>query len=559
MILLGTAQTYFGVLLTLAVLQLFYQGKNCENYFLKLVEQLGNDILNVADSRVNSLESTRKEEIKTLSELQKEEIVVVFLGMQVKVMDAREKLEDLLKASTMDETPMFVAFYSFLFGLVIMLLDPFWTGGKFLVGFILYYITLSFSFTVALWYMYIKNPCKDLNDSSNHYVKPNLKVDNTCWYLIFAFTVLFVLFSLMPFVIVWLRMLVTFIVFMSMGFCLPYYNTVNYNRRFVLRHALLIFIISLFGGFLYHVSPYCSYAPFDTADSLEMFVLRFLLIVFMLGNLIIIPLLIISVRHYWWKITLEREIDTEDRRIRERIQSLISDSSQKEIKKTDSYKENMPEQNTVGQTEVEQTMKGQNDKSDWCFYNKWQHVENLFYNWFNFFLVLYGVFIAAIVTLQSVLKYKIDSFVVIVLVAFAIFILSLVWIALCRNYQKLMMKMYDSNKDFPVSHSLQIFSNYIRGRIIGRLGKLMAIIIPACCLMSLYVYYWYICVMSAVSVPLGLEIFGAIAIEITIISNMLIVLEGIMSYYNRDDYFNTYICGTDFRKILSVLKSCLCK
>lgn len=329
MILLGASQTYFGVLLTLAVLQLFYQGKNSENYFLKLVEQLGNDILNVADSRVNSLESTRKEEIKSLSELQKEEIVVYFLGMQVKVMDAREKLEDLLKASTKDETPMFVALYSFLFGLVIMLLDPFWIGGKFFVGFILYYITLSFSFTVALWYMYIKTPRKYLEDSSIHYDKPKLKIGNTCWYLIFAFTVLFVLFSLMPFVIVWLRMLVTFIVFMSMGFCLPYYNTVNYNRRFVLRHALLIFIISLFGGFLYHVSPYCSYAPFDTADSLEMFVLRFLLIAFMLGNLIIIPLLIISVRHYWWKITLEREIDTEDWRIKDRIQSLISDSSQK--------------------------------------------------------------------------------------------------------------------------------------------------------------------------------------------------------------------------------------
>lgn len=559
MILLGASQTYFGVLLTLAVLQLFYLGKNSENYFLKLMEQLGHDFITVANCKVKKLESYYKEKIKELLPLHQEELVVYLLGMQTRLMKTKGKLEYLLKVSTKDETPMFVALYSFLFGLVIMLLDPFWIGGKFFVGFILYYITLSFSFTVALWYMYIKTPRKYLEDSSIHYDKPKLKIGNTCWYLIFAFTVLFVLFSLMPFVIVWLRMLVTFIVFMSMGFCLPYYNTVNYNRRFVLRHALLIFIISLFGGFLYHVSPYCSYAPFDTADSLEMFVLRFLLIAFMLGNLIIIPLLIISVRHYWWKITLEREIDTEDRRIRERIQSLISDSSQKEIKKTDSYKEIMPEQNTVGQTEVEQTMKGQNDKSDWCFYNEWQHVENLFYNWFNFFLVLYGVFIAAIVTLQSVLKYKIDSIVVIVLVAFAIFILSLVWITLCRNYQKLMMKMYDSNKDFPVSHSLSIFSNDIRGRIIGRLGKLMAIIIPACCMMSLYAYYWYICMMSAVSVPFGLEIFGAIAIEITIISNMLIVLEGIMSYYNRDDYFNTYICGTDFRKILSVLKSCLCK
>ena len=460
MILLGASQTYFGVLLTLAVLQLFYLGENSENYFLKLMEQLGHDFITVANCKVKKLESYYKEKIKELLPLHQEELVVDLLGMQTRLMKTKGKLEYLLKVSTKDETPMFVALYSFLFGLVIMLLDPFWIGGKFFVGFILYYITLSFSFTVALWYMYIKTPRKYLEDSSIHYDKPKLKIGNTCWYLIFAFTVLFVLFSLMPFVIVWLRMLVTFIVFMSMGFCLPYYNTVNYNRRFVLRHALLIFIISLFGGFLYHVSPYCSYAPFDTADSLEMFVLRFLLIAFMLGNLIIIPLLIISVRHYWWKITLEREIDTEDWRIKERIQSLISDSSQKKIIITDNYKDTMPGLTQEQKVKIEQIMKAQLDETGWNFYHERQHVENLFYNRFNFFLVLYGMFVTAIVTLQSDLECKIDSCVIIALVFFAIIILSLVWATLCRNYQTLGMILYILDKGLPAYHLFSFVQRY---------------------------------------------------------------------------------------------------
>lgn len=320
MILLGTAQTYFGVLLTFAVLQMFYQGKNSENYFLKLIEKLGNDVLAVMDSYVKKMESFYREKIKCHSELQREELLVQFTSMQTRLVDARKKMDYILRINTKDETPLFVAFYSFLFGLVVMLLDPFWTGANFLVGFIIYYITLSYSFTLVLWYMYIKVPRKYLTGYSAYYDKPNLKVNNTCWYLIFAFTVTFVLFSLIPFVSIWIRMLITFVVFMSMGLCFPFYSTVNYNRRFVFRHSFMIFLISLFGGFLYYISPYASYDSFGATNSSELILLRFLLVVFMLGNLIVIPLIIISVRHYRWKSLLIEEIKTEEGKLEEKIQ-----------------------------------------------------------------------------------------------------------------------------------------------------------------------------------------------------------------------------------------------
>lgn len=321
MILLGSAQTYFGVLLTLAVLQMFYKGKNSENYFLKLIEQMGNDILNVMKIYVKKVESYYKKQIKDFSPLYQEKLTVQLTKMQTQQINARSKLDYYLRLSTKDETPLFVALYSFLFGLVIMLLDPFWFESNFLVGFILYYITLSYSFTIVLWYMYIKAPRKYLNDPCSFYDKPDLKINNTCWYLVLVFTVTFILFSIIPFISIWIRMLITLVVFISMGMCLPFYRTVNYNRRFVFRHSLLIFLISLFGGFLYYVSPYSSYHSFYVENSCELIVLRFLLVTFMLGNLILVPLMIISVRHYKWKNLFIRKIKTEEFEFKESIKS----------------------------------------------------------------------------------------------------------------------------------------------------------------------------------------------------------------------------------------------
>lgn len=314
MILLGTAQTYFGVLLTLAVLQLFYQGKNSENYFLKLMEQLGQDVLNISNLRVSTFFRLYRRKINRLKvpNEMKEAMIVQLSAMQTTVNASNAILKELLSLLTKDETPLFVAFYSFLFGLIVMAIDPYWSGSNFQVGFILYYITMSYAFTAALWIMYIYAPRTSQRRSITVFVKPRLKINRTFGYILFSFVVSLSLFCLMPFSSVWIRMVVTFVIFCVMGFCSRFYKTADYNRRFILRHAILIFALSLFGGFLYHINPYCSYSSFGLNDSKELFYLRLLLVLFMLGNLILIPMAIISTRHYLWKYRLNnRQRDVE--------------------------------------------------------------------------------------------------------------------------------------------------------------------------------------------------------------------------------------------------------
>lgn len=322
MILLGTAQTYFGVLLTLAVLQLFYQGKNSENYFLKLMEQLGEDVLNISNLRASTFFHSCEQKIKNcqaLSYKMKEKMIVQLSVMQTTVNASNATLKELLSLLAKDETPLFVAFYSFLFGLIVMAIDPFWSGSNFQVGFILYYITISYAFTAALWAIYINAPRTSQSCPITLFVKPRLKINRTFGYILFSFVISLSLFCLMPFSSVWIRMVVTFVIFCVMGFCSHFYKTANYNRRFILRHAILIFALSLFGGFLYHISPYCSYSSFGVNDSQELFYLRLLLVLFMLGNLILIPMAIISVRHYCWKFILMKKMKNVESELREKI------------------------------------------------------------------------------------------------------------------------------------------------------------------------------------------------------------------------------------------------
>ena len=92
----------------------------------------------------------------------------------------------------------------------------------------------------------------------------------------------------------------------------------------------------------------------------------------------------------------------------------------------------------IDKVKIEQIMKTQLDETAWNFYHERQHVENLFYSRFNFFLVLYGMFVAAIVSLECDSKKPFE----VGLLMFAIVILSLVWATLCRNYQTLRIILY---------------------------------------------------------------------------------------------------------------------
>lgn len=195
----------------------------------------------------------------------------------------------------------------------------------------------------------------------------------------------------------------------------------------------------------------------------------------------------------------------------------------------------MPGLTQEQKVKIEQIMKAQLDETGWNFYHERQHVENLFYSRFNFFLVLYGMFVAAIVTLQSDLECKIDSCVIIALVFFAIIILSLVWATLCRNYQTLRMVLYILDKGLPEYHSSPILSSYMKlGCLnIPSSGYFISIFIPFVCLMSLYGYLWYIIEMGPVDIPCLLKCIGLVAIIVSLLLSLYSV--GIVLYRNREE------------------------
>ena len=119
MTLLGSVQTYFGVLLTLAVLQIFYRGKNSENYFLKLVEYLGQETLDKFERLSRSLINQKKKEIKKIEcDTTREKLTVSLTKVDTVKLIIHSDLEKRLKLINKNETPQYVALYSLLFGLL---------------------------------------------------------------------------------------------------------------------------------------------------------------------------------------------------------------------------------------------------------------------------------------------------------------------------------------------------------------------------------------------------------------------------------------------------------
>ena len=143
--------------------------------------------------------------------------------------------------------------------------------------------------------------------------------------------------------------------------------------------------------------------------------------------------------------------------------------------------------NDADRANLERIMKSQLNETGWNFYNERQHVETLFYNRFNFFLMLYGMFVAAIASLECDCNALFECG----LLIFAIIILILVWATLCRNYQTLCMILYIVD-NLPNYHSSPILSEYMGKSSILRSRDLMAIWIPFCCIVSLALYLCYI-------------------------------------------------------------------
>ena len=144
-------------------------------------------------------------------------------------------------------------------------------------------------------------------------------------------------------------------------------------------------------------------------------------------------------------------------------------------------------------------MKAQKDETDWNFYHERQHVENLFYSRFNFFLVLYGMIVAAAASLESAIAgleecKDPDVYLNIIcgLLIFGIVILSFVWLTLRRNCQTLDIILQIIDR-LPPHHSSPILSKYMEENSkIPSSRTLMSMVIPLCCILSLVIYLVYI-------------------------------------------------------------------
>ena len=144
-------------------------------------------------------------------------------------------------------------------------------------------------------------------------------------------------------------------------------------------------------------------------------------------------------------------------------------------------------------------MKAQKDETDWNFYHERQHVENLFYSRFNFFLVLYGMIVAAAASLESAIAglekcEDPDVYLNIIcgLLIFGIVILSFVWLTLRRNCQTLDIILQIIDR-LPPHHSSPILSEYMKANSkIPSSRTLMSMVIPLCCILSLVIYLVYI-------------------------------------------------------------------
>ena len=160
-------------------------------------------------------------------------------------------------------------------------------------------------------------------------------------------------------------------------------------------------------------------------------------------------------------------------------------------------KDNLIEEND--RVVLRDMMKAQKDETDWNFYHERQHVENLFYSRFNFFLVLYGMIVAAAASLESAIAgleecKDPDVYLNIIcgLLIFGIVILFFVWLTLGRNYQTLDIILQIIDR-LPPHHSSPILSEYMKANSkIPSSKTLMSMVIPPCCILSLLIHLVYI-------------------------------------------------------------------
>lgn len=324
MTLLGETQTFFGTLLTFAVLQLFYQGKNSENYFIKLIEFISNDtiknlrksndevraynkkLLQYINKKKGSISLTENE-IDSFSE----DITVHAARLSILTLRLNQ-CEDKLKKISKIETPQLVALYLFFFGLIIMFIDLIPVHNNFTTGFITFYFVLSASFISTLWKEYYTTS-KNMKIKKVKKFKKTipLNLNSTLLSIVFSIFIVTCLFFLLYSASFYMLMIAIFLVFFSVGLCEEFYRTIDYNRHFILSHVVCILLTAVTLGILcqlWYSNNSLSYLWNESKAYIHIF--RCALILFMIFNLIIIPLIITYLRYQEWKTPFFKELNS---------------------------------------------------------------------------------------------------------------------------------------------------------------------------------------------------------------------------------------------------------
>ena len=135
---------------------------------------------------------------------------------------------------------------------------------------------------------------------------------------------------------------------------------------------------------------------------------------------------------------------------------------------------------------IEKLMRYQQKTVEWNFYHERQHVENLFYSRFNFFIVFYGMFLAATVSLLTDMKcMKCCSMLAYPLLSFGVIISAIMQYILGRNYQtlKTLLTLIDH---LPAYHSSPMIVRCTAGTNNGYTGICIAYVVPLFCIVFLY-------------------------------------------------------------------------
>lgn len=322
---LDKTQTFFGVLVTLAVLQLFYQEGN---YFTSLIKYLVKESKKYLKQWKRELENSHKayehqiEQVGTQEDLEYYQISTgkLWLGET----QARLTLDKNSKSIHKQKIPQLVALYTFLWGLVFMLIDPFFVPNEFTIGFTVYYMTLSFAFTAALWRIYCLLIGKERHKTRHRYIKFPKRMDYWILNPLFTQVIIIAMYFLIPFQTIWWRMLLLLLIFYMMGKYDKFYISLDCNRRFILIHAAGVFISSITGGLLYTLYP-VSNSPEFWAQNQQL--IRMLLIAYLLVNLILIPLCIIVYKYCSWETAYKKRLERIEDELNTIVLKILTDKS----------------------------------------------------------------------------------------------------------------------------------------------------------------------------------------------------------------------------------------